>query len=206
VKVLCLALLTGLCACAEEMPTGYFRGAMLGWQGSAVAGVLSARAPSGAVYECRYDAKSYLELEKRRVSVDQLREGDPLEVLAHRRPGDSACYILSLEVVPPPAPARPARRQELTPAPPKPSPRAIPLRAQTFSGVVRQVEGGAVTVRTREGAQTFLLRYDTRFIGNGLRMEAGDLEVNQRVFVEAARNADGAWEAFQFSWGQLHGR
>lgn len=195
-------MLAGLAhgAFADEMPTGLFRGTLLGWEGSAAMGVLSARAAAGGVFDCRYDAKSFLEFEKRRVTVDKLREGDPLEVLAHRRPGDTACYILSLAVVPPPAPARPTRRMDPTPAPPKPTRGVARLRSETFAGVVTRVEDGAVTLRLRDRVETFLLRHDTRFLGDGLRMEWSDVSVNQRLSVEAARNADGEWEAFQLIW------
>ncbi len=50
---------------------------------------LRAKNASGEVYTCAYDAKSYFEFAKQRVKVDQLREGDSLEVLAYRRAGET---------------------------------------------------------------------------------------------------------------------
>src|ERR1700754_1841438 len=92
---------------AVDMPVGFFRGSMLRWEGTAKSGTVTAQSADG-VFECRYHKLSWLELEKRRVTVDKLREGDPLEILADRHPGETACYILTLEVLPPPPrPTRP---------------------------------------------------------------------------------------------------
>jgi hypothetical protein len=192
-------------AAAAEMPSGYFRGAMLGWEGSVAKGELRARSASGEAFTCGFDAKSYLEFEKQRVTVDKLQEGDPLEVLAYRRPGETECYVLSLQVVPPPKPVRPNRRVDVTPTK---AVRATTVRHGNLnvSGVVVQITGAALTLRTRDGEETFLLRRDTRYFGNGLRMEQVDVKMNQRLAVEAGRNSEGQMEAFQLTWGELSAR
>jgi hypothetical protein len=188
-------------AAAAEMPSGYFRGPMAGWEGSVTNGVLRARSAAGEVFTCAFDAKSYLELQKQRVTVDKLLEGDPLEVLAYRRPGETGCYVLSLTVVPPPKPVRPNRRIDVTPS--KARPVTVRHGNVNVSGVVARVSPGSVTVHTRTGEETFLLRGDTRYFGNGLKMERADVRVNQRLAVEAGRNGDGKMEAFQLTWGNL---
>ncbi len=187
------------------MPSGYFRGPMAGWEGSVTKGQLRARSATGDVFTCGFDAKSYLEFDKQRVTVDKLREGDPLEVLAYRKQGETECYVLSLTVVPPPAPVRPNRRIDVTPVK---SARPAPVRHGNVNaaGVVVRVNGNSIAVRTRSGDETFLLRRDTRYFGNGLRMELGDVKVNQRLAVEAGRNIDGQLEAFQLTWGELSAR
>jgi hypothetical protein len=189
-------------ASAAEMSSGYFHGAMAGFDGSKTLGVLRARAASGEISTCGFDAKTYLEFEKRRVSVDQLREGDPLEILASRRPGETACYILSLEVIAPAKVARPNRRVDVTPTQAA-RPAAVRHGNRNIAGVVIQITAGSVTLRTRTGEESFLLRRDTRYFGNGLRMERDDVRGNQRVSVEASRNLDGEMEAFQLTWGEL---
>lgn len=187
------------------MPSGYLRGPMAGWTGAVTKGELRARAASGEVLTCGFDAKSYFEFEKQRVTVDKLRDGDPLEVLAYRRPGETECYVLSLTVVPPPKPVRPNRRVDVTPAKPV---RPAPVRHGdvNMAGVVADVTDSSLTLRTRSGEETLLLRRDTRYFGNGLRMEPSDVKVNQRLAVEAGRNADGKLEAFQLTWGDLSAR
>lgn len=183
------------------MPSGYFHGSMLDWEGSATTGILRARATGGDVFTCGYDGKSYMEFEKQRVRVDKLREGDPLEVLVYRRPGDTACYVLSLEVVYPPKVVRPNRRIDVTPAKPRPAP--VRHGTQNIAGVVIQISAASLTLRTRTGETTFLLRPDTRVFGNGLRMDVADVNANQRLSVEASRNTEGQLEAFQLTWGDL---
>jgi len=200
-KLFPLAFLIAMAVAAAEMPSGYFHGSMLGWEGSSTDGTLRARAASGDIYTCGYDTKSYMEFEKQRIRVDKLREGDPLEVLVYRRPGETACYVLSLEVVPPPKVVRPNRRIDVTPA--KARPALVPHGTQNIAGVVTQIGAGSLTIRTRTGETTFLLRPDTRYFGNGLRMERADVTANQRLSVEAARNVDGQLEAFQLTWGEL---
>ncbi len=184
------------------MPSGYFLGAMQGWDGTVTAGTLRAKNPSGDVFTCAFDAKSYMELEKRHVKVDQLREGDPLEVLAYRRAGETTCYVLSLQVLPPPKVVRPNRRIDVTPSKTI-RPAAVRHGNQNFAGVVSQVSSTSLTLRTRTEEKTFLLRSDTRYFGNGLKMELRDVSVNQRLAVEAARNMEGQLEAFQLTWGAI---
>jgi hypothetical protein len=184
------------------MPSGYFHGAMQGFDGTVTAGALRAKAASGDVFTCAFDAKTYMELEKRRVTVDQLRVGDPLEVLAYRRAGETSCYVLSLQVVPPPILVRPTKRLDVTPTK---SIRPAPVRHgnQNFAGVVTRMNTSSITVRSRSEEKTFLLRGDTRFFGNGLKMDVHDVTVNQRLSVEAGRNLEGQLEAFQLTWGEI---
>jgi hypothetical protein len=201
-KLLFLAFLVGPLAAADEMPSGYFHGTMSGFDGTPTVGTLRAKAANGAVLTCGFDAKTYIELEKQRVKMDKLREGDPLEVLAYRRPGQTVCYILSMEVLPPPKVVRPNRRVDVTPAKPL-RPAIVRHGSKNVAGVVIQVGPSSITLRTGTGPETFLLRRDTRYFGNGLRMDQADVNVNQRLSVEAARNVDGQWEALQLTWGDL---
>jgi hypothetical protein len=202
---LSLVVFSAMLAAAAEMPTGYFRGPMVGWEGLITKGILSARSASGDVYTCGFDNKSYLEFEKRRVTMDKLLEGDPLEVLVYRKPGETECYVLSAKVVPPPKPVRPTKRIDVTPAKP-PRPGLVRHGNVNVSGVVVQVGGNSLTIRTRDGEETFLLRKDTRIFANGLRMEQSDIAVNQRLAVEAGRDFEGRLEAFQLTWGDLSAR
>lgn len=194
-------------AFAVEMPVGFFRGSMLRWEGTAKDGTITAQNANG-VFQCRYDKLSWLELEKRRVTPDKLLEGDPLEILADRHPGETACYILTLEVLPPPPPPSraKAKAKSTTAAAVKPfaaRPAVIRHGKENFAGVVTKVSETLMTIHTREGEQTFQLRPDTRYVGNGLKMEPGDVAVNMRLSVEASRTREGDWEAFQLTWGSI---
>jgi hypothetical protein len=201
-KIFCLAILGLSLALAVEMPSGYFRGGMVGFEGSKASGTLRVKNMAGEVFSCAFDAKSYMEFEKQRVTVDKLREGDPLEVLAYRRAGETTCYVLSLQVVPTPILTRPAKRIDVTPTK---TIRPAPVRHgnQNFAGVVTEITATSVTVKTRTEERTFLLRTDTRFFGNGLKMDATDVSVNQHLAVEAGRNLEGQLEVFQLTWGEI---
>ncbi|MEO8098372.1 MAG: hypothetical protein ABI811_11785 [Acidobacteriota bacterium] len=186
----------------EKMPRGFFRGTVLSWEGTPALGVLTARAADGMLFDCGYDSKSYLELERQRVTVAKLREGDRVEILADRQPGQTACYVRTLEVLTLPAP-RSARRPEPTKASAAPKPAILRHGNQTIAGLVTRADERWITLRTRTGQEVFLLRRDTRFFGNGLKMEASDVTINLRVSVEAAANSDGVLEAFQVTWGDV---
>jgi hypothetical protein len=79
-----------------------------------------------------------------------------------------------------------------------------PRGDRTISGVVVRNESGQLTLRTRQGDETTLtLRPGTRYLGDGLRMDAGDLAVNMRVSVRAGRTLRGELEAYQVVWGDM---
>jgi hypothetical protein len=208
-----LLLVTLAAGSGEEMPVGFFRGTLLRWEGTVTAGILSAKAASGNVFDCHFDKKTFIELEKWRVNVDKLVVGDPLEVLSERRvidrgSGARECYIMSLEVLPPPKPVRPGKvkevKAEIRPASPSVITGRTRMRSgsDTYAGIVTAVTDTTLTLRTRTGVETFRLRKDTRYLGEGLRMELRDVAVNQRVNVEAS-SVDGMLEAFQLVWGSL---
>ena len=207
-KLYGLWMLALAAACATDMPTGYFRGAMVAWEGTPSVGVLSARSQKdGGVYECRYDGKTYLEYEKHRVKADEYLEGDPLELLVARRPGEQVCYILSGNLVPPPPKqVRPTKQQDIRAANLARAQRPVVQRRGTthVSGAVVAISDRTITIRTRAGeAQSFALRLDTRFVADGIRVQRPDVPMNQVLEVEAGRNAEGELEAFQLTWGNL---
>jgi hypothetical protein len=48
-----------------------------------------------------------------------------------------------------------------------------------------------------------LLRRDTLYQCNGVRMEASALSINERVSVRAGTNVSGQVEAYQVIWGDI---
>jgi hypothetical protein len=186
---------------AVEMPSGIFRGKLAGLEGTSAAGEFNATDSTGAAYSCGYDARSYFELNRARVAATKLQTGDPLEVVADRKPGMGACYARIVHVVAllpsgrriVEAPVRPPRVSEF-----------LPQRGdRSFAGVVVQLEASRMTLKTRDGQRTLVLRPDTRFLGGGLRVNAAEVPRNTHVFVRAGRNVYGQIEAFQVVWGEL---
>jgi len=184
-----------------DMPKGIFRGSMVSFEGSVNAGVLLARNSGGDVYGCGYDSKTLFEDDHHKTSVAKLLPGDPLEILADHKPGSRVCYLRLLTVVQP-TPVRSPRRQVTAP----PTKAAVILQPKgnlTISGIVIRLDAITVTLRTRSGEQTLLLRRDTLYQSNGLRMDASALSVNDRVSVRAGTNSGGQVEAYQVIWGDL---
>src|SRR4029077_286182 len=105
-------------------------------------------------------------------------------------------YIRMLQVVPPAPP--PGRAKPV--AAPRPT-FDLPRGDRTASGVIVRRDSRSMTLRTRDGEQTLLLRRDTRYIGDGAQQDAAAMAVNIRVFVRAGQNLDGGIEAFQVMWG-----
>lgn len=196
---------------AEDMPAGYFRGTMLSWEGTPTEGVLSASDSQNEVFTCRYDSKSFMELDHWRVKVDKLEKGDPVKILAYQRIGETTCSIISLVVEEPPKPvvARPGQRPAATQSQARPSqakfvrPAVLTPVRESVAGIVTAITDRILTLRTRDGERTFTLRFDTRYLGNGLRMDLADVKVNQRLSVETSETPGGTWEAFQLTWGDL---
>jgi hypothetical protein len=185
---------------AADMPKGIFHGTMVSFEGSANTGVLLARNAAGDVYGCGYDSNSYFEDDHHKTSPAKLDPGDPLEILTDHKPGSRICYIRMAQVVQPPPPRSP-RREVAAPA--KPVVAVLLKGDRTVSGLVVRLDGGAVTLRTRTGEETLLLRADTLYQCNGLRTDAATLAVNDRVSVREGRNADGQDVAYQVVWGDI---
>jgi hypothetical protein len=148
---------------------------------------------------CGFDSLSILELSRQRVSVAKLEPGDPVEIITDHKPGSRDCYIRMLQVIPP---AVPPRRVN---AVAKRSAIDFPRGDRTVSGVVIRRDAGSVTLRTRTGEQTLILRKDTRYLADGAQQDAAALAVNTRVFVRAGRTLDGGIQAYQVMWGEVLG-
>ena len=202
--------LTGLIAIAifaaplcrpSDMPKGLFRGQMVSWEGSPASGILLARDNAGTVEGCSFDSLSILELSRQRISVAKLEPGDPVEIITDHKPGSRDCYIRMLQVIPPAGPPHRVNAVARRPAPAI----DIPRGDRTVSGVIIRRDSSSITLRTRDGEQTLLLRKDTRYLADGAQQDSGALAVNTRVFVRAGRTLDGGVQAYQVMWGDLVG-
>jgi hypothetical protein len=194
---------TAALSAQNRMPVGIVRGDVVAWQGNSTAGELQIKNPDNVVYDCQYDVRTYFERDLHRISVAGLRAGDPVEVVADRKPGTSVCYARTVHVVDAhflqPAPGQRLRLRSA----PSPTEAWAPRGDMSISGMVVQRAKYTLTLKTRTGTETLLLRPDTRYVGAGLRVAAESLEINQRVFVRAGRNLDGDVEAYQVMWGEI---
>jgi hypothetical protein len=190
-----------LCA-ALDMPVGFFHGSFTALDGTALAGQLTARASDGSLQSCGYDARSYFERAKLRIAPLKLLPGDPIEVLADHRPGSRSCYARIVHVVIA-QPARDPRRAAVAPVRSSRLAELFPRGDRNLSGIVIQRDAASLTLKTRAGQRTLVLGPETRYLENGLRLDAAQPPVNTHVFVRAGRNADGQVQAYQVMWGQI---
>ena len=178
---------------------GIFRGALV----AIAAGDLSLRESSGDVLFCHYDSHTVLERDHRAARMATLEAGEPVQVLADRRSGTGACYARIVEVVNPALElararekARAAKANEVLAAS-----KFSPKGDRDLAGVVLRCDGKTLLLRTRGGDATLVLRPDTRYLQDGLRMDT--VKVNDRVSVRAGMDIYGNLQAYQVLWGDF---
>ena len=193
---------------AQEMPSGIFRGALLGWQGTSAAGDLTIRndAP-GATTDlvCHYDSHSYVARDRHRIAVSSLKVGEPVEILADRRLGSISCYARMVQVINLEA-ERLAAERARHPHEQNSGLRSVfftPSGDRTLAGMVVRLTSRLLILKTNSGETTLALRPDTRYLDDGVRADLADLRVNTHVFVRAGKTIEGVVEAYQVMWGEI---
>jgi hypothetical protein len=199
--VFCFAIGVALHA-QSPMPVGLVRGRLVSRTGTNRAGELTVRGNAGLA-SCQFDSRTYFERDYAMVTANSLRTGDPVEVLADRKAGSANCYARTVQVIE-------KRAQLYVPGVRGPADKWMdptesfaPRGDFMFGGRVAVREPGRLTLITRAGTVHVVLRPDTRFAGDGLSVEAGELPLNAHVFVRAGMNADGLLEAYQVIWGEM---
>jgi hypothetical protein len=185
-------------------PIGIVRGELVGWSGTVSRGDMQVRGSDGNVVTCGFDGKTYFEKDSQRIAPAAMAGGDRIEMVADRTPGATACYARTVHVIDPTVLRRAPNPRIRFREAPNPTEKFAPRGDLTFAGVVVRVNPDSLVLKTRaEGEKILLLRADTRYFGEGLRVEPGALQVRTRVFVRGGRNLDGDVEAYQIVWGEI---
>jgi len=187
---------------AQEMaPIGIVRGALV----ECNATQLIARTADSHIYLFILGGKPFIERESFRISCAKIDKGEALEIVSDRSADSSQRYARMITVVNPEIRAHRvlmAARAPLTAEDPTLS--IAPRGALTFTGVVLRMDDDGLVLRTRvNGEKWILVRGDTRFREDGLRVEPSSLRSNTRVFVRAGKNLDGEVEAYEIVWGEI---
>ncbi len=188
----------------QQAPIGIVRGDLVKWEASAGSGELDFKTIEGRLYQCSFDAKTYFERDNQRVAPGVMAAGDRVEIVSDHKAGSEICYARTVHVSDAVAVrtgpgGRPRLRHEQSP-----TESFAPRGDMTFAGRVVRVDHDVLTLRTRaDGDKLILLRQDTRYIGDGQRVEPAGLKRNTRVFVRAGRNLDNDIEAYQVVWGEI---
>lgn len=178
------------------MPSGVIRGVMLAVDSESI----SLRSASGETYECGYDRRTLFTRNHWPIRGGDLQKGDAVEVVADRRGASPACYTRIVSLVVPPLEARRLQRPGA-----RPGTRETPIfrGGVAMAGLVTQMNPLSLTLRTASGLRTFVLRKDTRYVGDGVRLEAPADLVNRHVFIRAGETVRGTIEAYQVFWGEI---
>jgi hypothetical protein len=178
----------------SSMPVGILRGDVVSWNTTE----LMVRNSDNAIYTCSYDTRTYVERNHWPIRIANLAAGDAVEVMADHKFGSTNCYVRTVHVV-----DRQAQRFAAV-LKRRPPPEVFKLRGDmTVGGVVLRHKSFSLTVKTRNGEVTFLLRPDTRYVGDGLRLNPEAVEVNSHVFIRGGRDLEGDLEAYQVVWGRI---
>ena len=166
------------------------------------AGELSIRTSDNQVLRYQFDRKTYAERDQRLIEASRIVPGDQVEIVSDRTPGSLLRYARTIHVVEQTPPPRPLSQGRLRAYNPKQE--TVRTGNLTYSGVVYRLSAERVLIHTREaGDLAILLRKDTRFLEDGLVVNAADLKLNMRVFVRAGKDLYDEVEAYQVIWGRI---
>jgi hypothetical protein len=204
-----VALLGGNLAAQSRNVSPLIRGVLVDRENSP-SGQLTVRTSDNQLFHYRFDPKTYVERDDRLIDVSRLDPGDKVEVLSDEGPASAVRYARTIHVLlrepPRQQPSQAGGRSTEDPflvrrtaADPY-----LPLSTMSVAGVVDSLGQDWLVLHTRSrGNQTILLRRDTRYLGDGERVEHSDLHPNMRVFIRAGRNLFNEVEAYQIIWGQI---
>lgn len=169
---------------------------------SAENGALVVSRATGGLVRCGFDTHTWIEQDRKKMSIAALEPGIAVEALMDLRSG--RCYTRTIRLFPGGLQAM-ARRAPLRPV------RSLidniyPRGNLTFGGVVIRRSPTLLVLRTRtEPEKMVRLREDTRFLESGTPATSADVVVNTRVFVRAGKSFDNDIEAYQVIWGEIEG-
>jgi hypothetical protein len=185
-------------------PIGIVRGDLVKWDGTPSRGQLEVRGADANVVTCGFDAKTYFERDSQRIAPAAMAAGDRIEMVADRKPGTTSCYARTVHVIDPSVQRRGSYSRMRPREVMNPTETFAPRGDLTYAGVIVRVNPDSLTVRTRtEGEKILLVRADTRYLAEGIRVDPAALKGGTRVFIRAGRNLDGDVEAYQVIWGAI---
>jgi len=195
-------LAASLLAQQEIAPIGIVRGTLI--ECDAIR--LTVRTADNHTYGFVIDSKTFIERDNFRISCSKLDKAEPLEIVSDRSTEPGMMYARLITVVNPETRSR--RRALMAVRAPveheDPTLSIAPRGSLTFTGMVLRVDEDGLVLRTRvDGEKWILVRHDTRFREDGLRVEPSSLHSSTRVFVRAGKNLDGEIEAYEIVWGEI---
>lgn len=185
---------------SEDAAPGILRGTLL----QADDGVLQVRQTSGTSSRCGFDSHTWIERDRKRLTLAALETGVSVEALTDKRLG--RCYTRIIRLISAESAVLPVAKRSTVPATRSVIESIYPRGNLTFAGVVIRRSPTLLVVRTRtEPEKMIILRDDTRYVDSGVPTSPAQLAVNTRVFIRGGKNFENALEAYQVMWGEIDG-
>jgi hypothetical protein len=202
VRLLPAFILASTVMAQEIAPIGIVRGVLIECDSAR----LTLRTADNHTYGFVIDSKTFIERDNFRISCSKLDKAEPLEIVSDRSTEPGMAYARLITVMNPETRAR--RKALMAVRAPleheDPTLNIAPRGSLTFTGVVLRMDDDGLVLRTRvDGEKWIVVRHDTRFREDGLRVEASSLHSSTRVFVRAGTNLDGEIEAYEIVWGEI---
>ncbi len=185
-------------------PLGIVQGKLVELKEAQPYGELVIESAEKSLFRFQFNLRTYVERGRSRISIASIHVGETVEILSDVGQSSDTRYARIVHVSDPNAPPRPTPRPWRTKPYVSPTENIVPRGDLAFSGVIREISGGALVLRTRlDGDKQIRLRPDTRYLEGGSTVDAAALQANTRVYVRAGRNLEGDIEAYQVIWGAI---
>jgi hypothetical protein len=182
---------------AAQMPLGIIEGRLVAFENS----ILQVNLASGKQIQCAVDSRTFVDRQRRRLTLNDLKIGDFLELVTERHSPTRPCFARMIHLAE--DGLRFAGRDrvgQVTRATETISPRGN----VHLAGVVRDVQPHSLELRTKQdGTLRLRLRPDTQFVQDGLPVKREDLPPWLRVSVRCGYALDGELEVYQVVWGGI---
>lgn len=180
-----------------QMPMGIIEGHLAAFENS----TLQVNLANGKQIQCAVDGRTFVDRQRRRLTLNDLKIGDFLELVTERHSPARPCFARMIHL------AEEGLRfggrdrvGQVTRATETISPRGN----VHLAGVVRDVQANSLELRTKQdGTLRLRLRPDTQFVQDGLPVKKEDLDRQLRVSVRCGYALDGELEAYQIVWGSI---
>lgn len=193
---LLLTLVAGL-ALQAQMPMGIIEGRLLGLENS----ILQLELANGKQLQCAVDSRTFVDRQRRRLTLNDLKIGDFLELVTERHSPSRPCFARMIHLAA--EGLRFGGRDrvgQVTRATETISPRGN----VHLAGVVRDLQTNVLELRTKQDGNLRLrLRPDTQFVQDGLPVTREDLNLQLRVSVRCGYALNGELEVYQIVWGSI---
>ncbi len=179
------------------VPTGILEGRLAGIVGGKLEVVLD----GGDTLICSVDGRTYIDRERQRLYLKDLKAGDLLELVTERQGIGATCFARMIHVVN--VEKRFGGRGKVGSVK-RVTESFAPRGSLGVTGVVRDLQTGFLEIKTRQdGTMRFRLRSDTLFVRDGREVAAGEVDRTGPVFVRGGYDLNGELEVFQVSWGAI---